>query len=236
MPLLLSPQGCFSGAESARFSCQSFQTVYLNSVPTTLKPIVPVQGLPTHYGGDWSSQYPPSWNVMSGDAYTSMACDSRRLAFFGYCQAFQFNQPLTHDQVGAYVFSRVAGDSACQVAGTFQKSVSPQLMLTPPEGIAQVWFLRWQHPQAGRMFTVMEVSFLAYRNFTTYGVPGISGSTSAFWITYTAPKDEFTAMWKSTFNPIFLSITYVIPNPGGDRDGDGYPDSTDNYPDSPYWH
>ena len=215
----------------------AFQQNYLYSDPTALKMIVPVSGWPAYRGGDWSYQYPPDWTVLSGDAYAFMACDSRRLACFDFCQVQQFNQPYTHDQLGAWVFSRVAGNSSFEVAGTFQKNIFPNLMLTPPEGVAQVWFISWQHPEAGRMFTLMELSFLAWRNFTGYGVPGVSGSVSASWTTYTAPEDEFTAVWANTFNPMHLSATYTIPGGGeADTDGDGHPDNEDNYPEDPNYY
>ncbi len=215
----------------------AFQRSYQNSDPAALKPIVPVAGWLTYVGGDWSYQYPPDWTVLSGDAYSFMACDSRRLAFFDFAQVRQFNQPYTHDQLGAWVFSRVAGETAPEVAGTFQKNIFPNLTLTPPEGIAQVWFIRWRHPQAGRMFTLMELSFLAWRDFTGYGVPGISGSVSASWTAYTAPEAEFAAVWANTFNPMFLSASYTIPGGGEtDTDGDGHPDSQDNYPEDPNYY
>ena len=213
------------------------QQNYLHSDPTALKPIVPVSGWPVYGGGGWSYQYPPDWTVLSGDAHAFMVCDSRRLACFDFCQVQQFNQPYTHDVLGAMVFGRVAGNSSFEVVGTFQKNIFPNLMLTPPEGVMQVWFISWEHPEAGRMFTLMELSFLAWRNLTGYGVPGMSGSVSASWTTYTAPEAEFTMMWANIFNPMRLSATYTIPGGGEeDTDKDGHPDDEDNYPDDPNYY
>ena len=215
------------------------QQNYLYSDPNAPKPVVPVSGWPVYWGGDWSYQYPPDWTVLGGDVYSFTACDSRRLACFDYCQVQRFDQPYTHDMIGGMVFSRIAGDSSPEVVDTFQKNILPNLMLTPPEGVMQVWFISWQHPEAGRMFTLMEVTMLAWTNFAGYGIPGMSGGASASWTTYTAPEAEFTAMWANAFNPMRLSATYTIP--GGyeresDTDGDGYPDSRDSYPYDPNYH
>jgi hypothetical protein len=44
-------------------------------------------------------------------------------------------------------------------------------------------------------------------------------------------------MWRNIFNPMRLSATYTIPGGGKtDRDGDGYTDDEDNYPDDPNYH
>ena len=213
------------------------QQNYLYSDPTALKPVVPVSGWPTYWGGGWSYQYPPDWTVLGGDVHTFTACDSRQLACFDYCQVQQFNQPYSHDELGGMVFSRVAGNSPFEVAGTFQKNIFPNLMLAPPEGVMQVWFVSWQHPKVGKMFTLMELTILSWRNYAGYGIPGMSGSASASWTTYTAPEAEFTTMWANIFNPMRLSATYTIPGGGEtDTDGDGYPDSQDKYPQDPNYH
>ncbi len=215
----------------------TYQQAYLSADPTALKPVVPVSGWPTCFGGDWSYQYPPDWAILSGDAYSFLACDARRLACFDYGQVMQFSQPYTHDSLGAWVFSRVAGGSAFEVAGTFQKNVFPNLMLPPPQGVSQVWFLRWQHPQAGPMFTLAEVTVLAFSDLSAYGVPGANGSVSFSWTSCTAPEAEFTALWAGVFSPMRLSSTYTIPGGGAaDTDGDGHPDAQDNYPEDPNYY
>jgi hypothetical protein len=210
---------------------RDFQILYINSDPTTLKPIVPVPGWYTYAGGDWTYQYPPDWSVLSSDALSLLVCDSRQLAFYAYVQMQSFLQPLSHDQIGVYALSRVAGNLPFQVEGTFQKNILPQLMLTPPSGISQVWFVRWQHPQAGNMFTMLQVVVLSY--FNSFG----GGSASASWSSWSAPEGEFIEMSESVFVPMYYSSTYTIPGDGeNDRDGDGYPDSEDNYPDDPNLH
>jgi hypothetical protein len=211
----------------------AFQAEYLQSDPTAPKATVPVPSWPVYTGGDWTIQYPPGWTVLTGDPYSFLACDSRQLSCYDYVQVQSFPQALLHDQIGAYAFSRVAGGSSFSVAGTFAKNVFPQLMLPAPSGIAQVYFVRWQHPEAGNMFTLMQVVILScYNSFA-------GGSTSASWSSFTAPEDEFPAMWQSVFSPMFLSATYTIPKEGGttsDRDGDGYSDEMDAYPDDPFLH
>lgn len=211
----------------------AFETEYLKSDPNVPKAIVPVPLWPMYTGGDWTCQYPPGWTVLAGDPYFFMVCDSRQLACYDYVQVQSFPQALTHDQIGTYAFSRVAGSSSFTVEGTFQKNIFPQLMLPAPNGIAQVYFLRWQHPKAGNMFTFLQVVILScYSSFA-------GGSTSASWTSFTAPENEFPAMWQSVFSPMFLSASYTIPKEGGsssDRDGDGYTDDMDSYPDDPYRH
>lgn len=206
----------------------TYQQNFLYSDSTALKPIIHVSGWPVYTGGDWSYQYPPSWTVLSGDAMYFMVCDSRQLACMDYTEMQTFNQGLAHDQLGAYVLSRVAGNASFQVLGTFQKNTLPQIMVEPPANISQVWFVLWQNPQGGKMFTLLQV--MVYASYSAYGV----GNTSAGWLSYTAPAEEFTSMWQNAFLPMFLSSTYTIP--GGsrnDRDHDGQPDETDNYPDDP---
>lgn len=208
-----------------------FQASYLSSDPVKLKPIVPVPGWYTYAGGDWTCQYPLDWSVLSGDALSFLACDARQLACYDYVQMQSFLLPLSHDEIGVYAFSRVAGNLPFQVEGTFQKNILPQLMLTPPGGISQVWFVRWQHPQAGNMFTMLQVVLLSY--FNSFA----GGSASASWSSWTAPEGEFIEMSESVFVPMYYSSTYTIPGSGeSDRDGDGYPDSEDNYPDDPNLH
>ena len=208
-----------------------FKASYISSDPVKLKPIVPVAGWYTYAGGDWICQYPPGWSVLSGDALSFLACDARQLACYDYVQMQSFMLPLTHDQVGVYAFNRVASELPFQVEGTFQKNILPQLMLTPPSGISQIWYVRWQHPQAGNMFTMLQVVLLSY--FSSYA----GGSACASWSSWTAPENEFVAMAESIFVPMYYSSTYTIPGSGeNDRDGDGYPDSEDNYPDDPNLH
>ena len=210
---------------------KDFQASYISSDPVTLKPIVPVPGWYTYAGGDWTCQYPPGWSVLSGDALSFLACDARQLACYDYVQMQTFLQPLSHEQIGVYAFSRVAGNLPFQVEGTFQKNILPQLMLTPPSGISQIWFVRWRHPQAGNMFTMLQVVVLSH--FNSFA----GGSASASWSSWTAPEDEFAALSVSVFVPMYYSSTYTIPGNGeSDRDGDGYPDSEDNYPDDPNFH
>ena len=53
----------------------------------------------------------------------------------------------------------------------------------------------------------------------------------------TAPENEFAALAGSVFLPMYYSSTCTIPGSGeSDRDGDGYKDSEDNYPDEPDYH
>jgi hypothetical protein len=227
---LLTPLPVFAEMTPAPADLQTwmkdFQASYINSDPTILKPIIPITGWNMYAGGDWTYQYPSDWTVLSGDALSFLACDSRQLACYDYVQMQPFQQPLSHDQVGVYAFSRVAGDSPFQVEGTFQKNILPQLMLTPPSGISQIWFVRWKHPQAGNMFTMLQVVLLSY--FNSFA----GGNASASWSSWTAPEGEFVAMAESVFVPMYYSSTYTIPGSGeNDRDGDGYPDSEDNYPD-----
>ncbi len=210
---------------------RDFEASYISSDPVKLKPIVPVPGWNVYAGGDWTIQYPPEWSVLSGDDLSFLACDGRQLACYDYVQLQSFLLPLAHDGVGAYAFQRVAGDTPFQVEGTFQKNILPQLMLTPPSGISQIWFIRWQHPQAGNMFTMLQVVLLSYFNSS------VGGSSSASWSSWTAPEGEFVSMAESIFVPMYYSSTYTIPGSGeSDRDGDGYPDSADNYPDDPNFH
>ena len=217
--------------ESLREWMTDFQASYISSDPVKLKPVVPLAGWHTYAGGDWTIQYPPGWSVPGGDALSFLACDSRQLACYDYVQMQSFLQALSHDQIGAYALSRVAGDLPFRVEGTFQKNILPQLMLTPPSGISQVWFIRWQHPQAGNMFTMLQVVLLSW--FNSFA----GGSASASWSSWTAPEDEFTALAESVFVPMYYSSTYTIPGSGEeDRDGDGYPDSEDAYPDDPNLH
>ena len=211
---------------------QNFQQSYPDIRKTVIKPIGPVSDWPTHYGGGWSCQYPPDWTLLSGDTYSFMVCDARRLACYDYAQVIQFNQLYSHDQLGQWVLSRVAGYPSFEVLGTFQKNIFPDLMLTPPDGIAQVWFIRWQHPQAGPMFTVMEVTILSYKNWAGYG-EGLRDTTSFTFASRTAPEAEFTTLWKEVFSEMFPPIRYTIPDEESDRDGDGQPDSEDNHPDDP---
>ncbi len=210
---------------------RDFQASYLDSDPTILKPIVPVPGWNLYAGGDWTIQYPPGWSVLSGDALSCLACDARQLACYDYVQMQSFLLPLSRDQVGVYAFNRVAGETPFQVEGTFEKNILPQLMLTPPSGISQVWFVRWQHPQGGNMFTMLQAVLLSY--FNSFA----GGSSSASWSSWTAPEEEFVALAQSVFFPMYYSSTYTIPGSGeSDRDGDGYPDSEDSYPDDPNLH
>jgi len=210
---------------------RDFQASYINNDPITLKPIIPVPGWYTYVGGDWTCQYPPDWSVLSGDAVSFLACDARQLSCYDYVQIQSFQLPLSHDEIGIFVFNRIAGDLPFRVEGTFQKNILPQLMLTPPSGISQIWFVRWQHPLAGNMFTMLQVVLLSY--FSSY----VSGSSSASWSSWTAPENEFVAMAESIFVPMYYSSTYTIPGSGeSDRDGDGYPDGEDNYPDDPNQH
>ena len=208
-----------------------FQASYLAGDPVTLKPIVPVPGWYTYQGGDWTCQYPPDWAVLSGDALSFLACDARQLCCYDYVQMQSFLQPLAHDGVGVYALRRVAGNLPFRVEGTFDKNILPQLMLEPPSGISRIWYIRWQHPQAGNMFTMLQVVMLSY--FNSFA----GGSSSAFWSSWTAPENEFAALAGSVFLPMYYSSTYTIPGSGeSDRDGDGYPDSEDNYPDDPDYH
>lgn len=208
-----------------------FQASYINSDPVKLKPIIPVPGWNVYAGGDWTIQYPLDWSVLSGDALSFLACDARQLACYDYIQMQSFLLPLSRDEVGVYAFNRVAGNLPFQVEGTFEKNILPQLMLAPPSGISQVWFVRWQHPQAGNMFTMLQVVLLSYFN-SSFG-----GSASASWSSFSAPDGEFVSLAESVFIPMYYSSTYTIPGSGeSDRDGDGYPDNEDNYPDDPSVH
>ena len=208
-----------------------FQASYLAGDPVTLKPIIPVPGWYTDQGGGWTCQYPPDWAVLSGDALSFLACDARQLCCYDYVQMQSFLQPLAHDGVGVYALRRIAGDLPFQVEGTFDKNILPQLMLEPPSGISRIWYIRWQHPQAGNMFTMLQVVMLSY--FNSFA----GGSSSASWSSWTAPENEFAALAGSVFLLMYYSSTYTIPGSGeSDRDGDGYPDSEDNYPDDPDYH
>jgi hypothetical protein len=212
----------------------AFISEYQNSDPAALKPIVPVQGWPTYYGGDWTSQYPADWSVVRGDTYSFMAGDSRGLDCYCYVQMLRFPQAYTHDQLALYILNSTTGGAPYTLVNTCQKNMFPQLMLTPPSGIAQLYFVRWKHPQAGMMFTLINVQILAYFN----GYP--IGSTSVSWSLYSAPESEFIDTWQNVFAPMLYSATYTIPKNGTgevtDSDGDGYTDDVDAYPTDPNLH
>ncbi|NLF28792.1 MAG: hypothetical protein GX592_12920 [Clostridiales bacterium] len=212
----------------------SLMNEFLASDPTALKPVVPVSGWPVYCGGDWTCQYPTDWSVLSGDMVSFLVCDARRLACYDYVQTQWFSQACTHDQLALFVLNRITGGAAFSLVNTCQKNMFPQLMLPAPSGIAQLYFIRWQHPQAGMMFALVNVQILAYYE----GYP--MGSTHASWSVYSAPEGEFLDTWQSVFAPMIYSATYTIPREGAaedmDSDGDGYPDYLDAYPTDPFRH
>lgn len=75
----------------------------------------------------------------------------------------------------------------------------PQLMLAPPSGISQIWYIRWQHPRAGNMFTMLQALVLSHFNSFT------GGSACASWSSWTAPENQYIAMAESVFVPMYCS-------------------------------
>lgn len=235
--LVLAVRGAMAAAEPLADElaqwASDFKEDFLHTDPAAPRPIVPVPGWPAYAGAGWSIQYPRQWQVVDGNPYFVTCSDADKQAGYAFVQVQRFDAALDFDQLAQAILSQVVDVSTVAVVDSFEKNMLPQLGLAPPNGISRVYLLRADTPQAGRVFSVLQITVLAYLDAPP------AASTSVTWTLMSAPQDQFLSTWDAVFVPMQLSSSYVIPKEGGeqiDRDNDGFADGEDAYPDDPQRH
>ncbi|MCX7016424.1 MAG: hypothetical protein NTW86_28350 [Candidatus Sumerlaeota bacterium] len=195
-------------------------------------PHVDAPGWPLFVGGDWSFQYPPGWQIRRSSPYDLWVADPRGLDHFIFVQIQQVNSMAPIEQIGAALFASFAQNAPARILDTARKNTWPPNTFPDDTGLMQVWYVRWLHPQVGKMFATYSVTILAR---------AVTGVTSLQWILMNCPEAEAVQASQAIFSPLMLSGRFTIPAGGGDThptdsDNDGYPDDVDQAPNDPNVH
>lgn len=191
-----------------------------------VKPSVPVPGWPVYTGSDWTMQYPANWKVREGNPYYMWVADPTGVCNFLFVQLQQIPGMPSMDQMREMGFQRMAGAAPHRVITTSTKNPMASLGFNDGTGLMQIWYVRWLHPSAGRMISIVQVNLLSRSPLYT----------AVQWVFNSAPETSLIATDTKVFGPMIGSAYFTIPKGGSspsDRDGDGYPDHADRFPDDP---
>ena len=193
-----------------------------------IKPQRDVPGWPLYTGGDWSTQYPPSWGVRDANPQFLWASDPSGTANFIFAQVAQVPGLPSAEELRDLVFYRLVGQDPVRLVAMDRK----RLVELPPTGTIResdglhraLAGLRGAH--AG----IDPDCILSRSPLATAYQAFVQSCPEAFWV----------EAWREIFGPMILSSRFTIPNYNSevhpDSDGDGYADPVDQDPEDPNVH
>ena len=195
-----------------------------------IKPQRDVPGWPLYTGGDWSTQYPPSWGVRDANPQFLWASDPSGTANFIFAQVAQVPGLPSAEELRDLVFYRLVGQDPVRLVAMDRK----RLVELPPtgddSGEATVFIVRWQGASGALMLGSIQIAILSRSPLATAYQAFVQSCPEAFWV----------EAWREIFGPMILSSRFTIPNYNSevhpDSDGDGYADPVDQDPEDPNVH
>ncbi|MCX7015423.1 MAG: hypothetical protein NTW86_23200, partial [Candidatus Sumerlaeota bacterium] len=189
-----------------------------------------VPGWPNFDGGDFSFQYPPDWTIVASSAYHLWVSDRRAYDHFLFVEIQRIEEDYSIERLGPALFKMFSKGAPMRILATEQKNPLAEWGVQGDEGKMQLWYIRWLHPQAGKMLAALHVCVLK-RTAGFY--------VMAQWALSSCPEAEAVRTTQEIFTPLVHSGRFAVPGPGPhpqDSDHDGYPDDQDAAPNDPNVH